>query len=132
MEKFWKRHANPWSGATRMATYPFLLLAIWHHNWYALGIIIIWVVINPLVFPKPKRMDSWLSKGVLGEEMWTAKWRWDLSLFLNFLIAVFFLLALYTTYMNLFWPALYSATLPFILKLWFFDRMVVYYERKGK
>lgn len=126
--KYWERHANPWSGATRILTYPFLLLTIWYHNWYALAIVLVWVVLNPFVFPKPKKHDNWLSKGVMGEKIWTEHWRWDFSLFLNFLNALCFIPALYTAYMNYLWPMLYFATLSFIFKLWFFDRMAAYYK----
>ena len=128
--KYWERHANPWSGATRIATYPFLLLSIWYHNWYAVAAVIAWVIINPLVFPKPRKFDSWLSKGVMGEKRWTEHWRWDFNLLLNFMNALCFIPSLYAAYMTLFWPMLCFGALSFVFKLWFVDRMAVYYERK--
>ena len=53
-KKTWEKHANPWSGITRIATYPFIFWALWYHNWIGLGAIVVWVIINPKVFPKPK------------------------------------------------------------------------------
>ena len=31
-DRVWMRHANPWSGYTRIATAPFLFIAIWSHS----------------------------------------------------------------------------------------------------
>jgi len=111
-----------------VAVYPFIFLAIWHHNWCALAAVILWVILNPVVLPEPKSMDNWMSKGVRGEQLWTREFRRDLSQVLNILNAAFFFPALYAAYLNLFWPALYTATLPFVFNLWFSDRMVFYYE----
>ncbi len=32
-DEVWKRHANPWSGWTRVAMFPFWFLAIWSWTW---------------------------------------------------------------------------------------------------
>ena len=29
--------------------------------------------INPILFPEPKSKDGWMSKSILGEELWTKK-----------------------------------------------------------
>jgi hypothetical protein len=50
----WARHANPWSGWTRVLTYPLLYVPIWLHNWYLLVIVAVWFAVNPRIFPKPK------------------------------------------------------------------------------
>ncbi len=131
-EKNWERHSNPWSGYTRMAILPFLFLSIWVHNWIALGLVIVWTIVNPFIFPKPKNTDNWMSKGVLGEKLWTEKFRWDFSQFLNIVNGLFFFPALYFAYAHMFWPLLYSATWSFIAKLWFIDRMAFYYEMNKK
>jgi hypothetical protein len=140
-EETWLRHANPWSGFTRIITYPLLFIPIWYLqefledpiiNWYpVLGIIIvtIWFWLNPRIFPRPKNYNNWLSKGVLGEKLWTSKKRYkDSNLLLSFLTTPFFIIALYTTYMKMFWETMFFAGFAFILKLWFIDRMVFYYE----
>lgn len=110
-----------------MVIAPFLYLSIWHHNWIALGIIILWTTVNPIVFPKPKNTNSWVSRVVLGEKLWLEnikkKAKLDLSLILNILTALFFIPFIYFAYVNVFWPTLYSATLTFIFKIWFCDRV---------
>jgi len=86
-EEFWLRHSNPWSGLTRTLTTPFLYLALWYHNWVGLGIVILWTIINSIVFPKPKKVNSWFSKVVLGEKVWLSKFKskpqLDLATILN-------------------------------------------------
>ena len=133
-EEFWLRHSNPWSGLTRMLTTPFLYLAIWYHNWVGLGIVILWIIINPVVFPKPKKVNSWFSKVVLGEKVWLSKFKsgpqLDLAAILNILIAVFFIPSLYFAYINEFWPTLYCVTLMFVFKLWFTDRVALQYAEE--
>jgi len=140
-KKTWEKHANPLSGWTRMITYPLLYLPFWFlndflnepsENWLmpiGLLIVIIWFIINPRIFPKPKNYDNWMSKGVFGEKIWTANKRYkDINIIFTIIPAPFFLIALYTTYMNLFWETMFFASVPFLFKLWFLDRMVFYYE----
>ena len=139
--KTWERHANPWSGFTRIITYPLVFLPIWYfqeflenpaNNWYTvLGIILVgsWCWLNPRIFPKPKDFDHLMSKGVLGEKFWTSDKRFKNSNFLLVLLMIlFFIIGLYTAYMKMFWETMFFASIPFLLKLWFVDRMVVYYE----
>ncbi len=40
----------------------------------------------------------------------------------------FFIGALYTAYMHMFWATMFFASNVFVLKLWFLDRMVRFYE----
>lgn len=61
----WERHANPWSVHTRVAIWPFLVLALWSFHWIGanalipLGAIVLWAFINPRVFPPPASTKSW-------------------------------------------------------------------------
>lgn len=140
-EKTWERHANPWSGLTRLITYPLVFIPVWYfqeffkdpvHNWYPiLGIILVafWFWLNPRIFPKPKNFNHWMSKGVLGEKLWTSRKRYkDINLLLSPIGVPFFIIGLYTAYAKMFWPTMFFAGCAFLLKLWFVDRMVFYYE----
>jgi hypothetical protein len=141
-EKTWEKHANPWSGWTRTITYPLLFIPFWFlkdfinepaSNWYVpiiFLLMIIWFTINPRIFPKPKNFDSWMSKGVLGEKLWTAEKRYkDRNFLFTIIPAPFVIIAFYTSYINLFWETMFFAGVPFILKLWFLDRMVFYHDK---
>lgn len=72
----WQRHANPWSGWTRVATMPMLTLAAWSRIWigwwwlFPFAVLLAWVWLNPRLFPPPKSLDNWMSRGVLGERIW--------------------------------------------------------------
>jgi len=126
--KTWARHANPWSGWTRILTYPLLYVPIWLHNWYLLVIVAVWFAVNPRIFPKPKSTENWMSKGVLGEQLWTQKWHWDFPMMLGMVAVPCFIGAVYAAYMRMFWATMFFASNAFVLKLWFVDRMVRFYE----
>lgn len=73
----WKRHASGWSVWTRFATLPLLYLAIWSFSlthWFnAMGLtasVLVWLWLNPRIFPAPRRFDRWHSRAVLGERVW--------------------------------------------------------------
>ena len=75
-DETWEKHANPMSVWTRMITLPFLVFAIWSRvwiSWYAwiiVGLLVIWLILNPKAFKKPKSTKNWASKAVLGERVW--------------------------------------------------------------
>jgi hypothetical protein len=72
----WARHANPWSGWSRVSILPLLAIAAWSRiwiGWWALIpvlAVLAWTWLNPRLFPPPASTDSWMSKGVLGERIW--------------------------------------------------------------
>ena len=75
-DEVWERHANPYSGWSRVPVLSLLALAIWSRvwlGWWALVpiiLIFVWIWFNPRLFPAPKSTDNWMSKGVLGERVW--------------------------------------------------------------
>ena len=72
----WQRHANPWSVYTRIPGPALLAAAIWSRarlgRWslVPVGVVCLWLAINPRVFPPPRSLDHWASRGVLGETLW--------------------------------------------------------------
>ena len=133
----WVRHANPWSGWTRMTALPLLALAIWSRvwvGWWALALItlvIVWVILNPRLFPKPKSTDNWMSRGVLGERVWLNRkkiaipahhsaWANILSLGTAVGIAPF----AWGLWRYEIWPVCLGLVILVGGKLWFMDRMV--------
>lgn len=127
-ERFWAKHSHPLSGWSRFATYPFVFLPFWYHSWILFFLVVIWLAVNPILFPEPKSLNNWISKGVLGEKIWTRKKPWGLPMLLVFLMIPLFLTSLITAYYNLFWPTMFFAGIAFVMKLWFVDRMVFLYE----
>jgi hypothetical protein len=72
----WLRHANPISVWTRFAVLPLLALAVWSRDWIgwwslaAVALVLVFMVVNPLLFPKPASTRNWASKAVFGEHIW--------------------------------------------------------------
>ena len=77
----WARHANPWSGWSRVSILPLLTVAAWSRvwiGWWALlpvAAVLIWTWLNPRLFPPPASTDNWMSRGILGERIWLADGR---------------------------------------------------------
>jgi hypothetical protein len=75
-EQAWQRHANPWSVYTRIPIPLMLVAAIWSRAWIGwfclvpIGIVVVWTIVNPRVFPPPRSLDHWASRAVLGETAW--------------------------------------------------------------
>ncbi|MEO0645601.1 MAG: DUF6653 family protein [Cyanobacteria bacterium J06650_10] len=140
-DSVWARHANPWSVWTRYMALPVLVMAIWSRVWLGWGAVVpiaialIWIWLNPRVFPKPQTTHHWSSKAVLGERVWLTRKQLPIPqhhnpviAFTNMVNAVGFFICLtglitlsaYLTVFGLSWVILG--------KTWFLDRMVWVYE----
>lgn len=135
--EIWARHANPWSGWTRLTILPLFALAVWSRVWLGWGalvpvvLVLIWTWLNPRIFPRPKRTDNWMSRGVQGEQIWLRhKTAPDLSHHLAVVRQITLLSAAgalaYLLGLILLWPGLTLTGLCIasLGKLWMLDRMV--------
>jgi len=74
-DEVWMRHANPWSGWTRVAISPLWFLAIWSWvwiGWWALvpvSVLAVCTWLNPRIFRPYTDDRPWITRGVLGERM---------------------------------------------------------------
>ncbi|WP_102108892.1 DUF6653 family protein [Oceaniglobus roseus] len=72
----WERHANPWSGWTRLPILPLLTLALYARAWIGpwclvpVALLLLWSWANPRAFPPPRHTTSWFSRATLGERVW--------------------------------------------------------------
>jgi len=75
----WSRHANPWSGWSRVPVLPLMALSIWSRIWFGwwvmapLVLLLLWVFLNPRVFPPPRDKSAWMTRAVLGERVWLGR-----------------------------------------------------------
>lgn len=75
-DEMWRRHANQWSVYTRFLAIPLLILAGWSRVslgvWAAIpiGLVLVWLVINPYVFRPIDAPRNWIERGILGEKLW--------------------------------------------------------------
>lgn len=137
----WARHANPWSVYTRMLTLPLLAAAIGSRAWigaWALAFtagVLVWIVVNPRLFPPPRTTTNWASQVVLGERLWiegghgrvpdhhrraARRLAWLSAAGLPFLAWGLWMLAP--------WPVAFGLVVTMGAKLWFADRMVWLYR----
>tara|TARA_B100000949_G_C14106799_1_gene376581 strand:- start:126 stop:617 length:492 start_codon:yes stop_codon:yes gene_type:complete len=133
----WRRHANPWSGWSRVATLPALALAIWSRvwiGWWALALVaavLLWTWLNPRLFPEPRSLDNWMSRGVMGERIWLARKREPIPAhharmanLLNALSALAMVPFAWGLWQLEIWPTVFGMAVSMLAKLWFVDRMV--------
>jgi len=69
-ELLWARHANPWSGWTRVPTGAVLVYAVYRRDWRLLLAALGWAAVNPFLFSPPRTETAWMTRGVLAERWW--------------------------------------------------------------
>ncbi|MBN9043552.1 MAG: hypothetical protein BGP05_01375 [Rhizobiales bacterium 62-47] len=140
-DETWRRHANPWSVWTRYAAFPLLVVAVWSFywiGWWALApvaAVVVWLVVNPRIFPPPDSTDNWASKAVLGERIWVSLKRNEVPAQHGIVPRVAAAIAAAAS-LSLIWAfvtrdavsAFLSMALVMLAKTWFVDRMVWLFE----
>lgn len=141
-EDAWARHANPWSVWTRVTTaLPLFILAVWSRVWLGwlslipVAIAVVWIWLNPRIFPKPRSTNNWASKGVFGERVWLNRDKIpvpqhhrhvpNILTSVSALGMVFVIWGLVVLHI---WSTLLGTALIYLGKLWFVDRMVWLYQ----
>ena len=71
-DRFWRRHANPRSGWSRIPTGAVLAYALYRRNWRLLAAALIWTSLNPVLFSPPDTTEAWMTRAVLAERWWIA------------------------------------------------------------
>jgi len=144
-DEVWMRHANPWSGWTRLAMSPLWFLAIWSWvwiGWWALAPVSVLAVctwLNPRVF-RPYTDDTpWITRAVLGERIFMNRTsvpipheHLRMAHILSALAGVSLAGAIVGFVTANFWLALGGWLLAVTFKMWFVDRMVWLYEIMNK
>lgn len=140
-EKARSRHTNPWSVLTRISTIPLLALSIWSRVWLGwwslvpILITILWVWLNPRVFPEPKSTNNWASKVVLGE--WVRMNRKEVPIprhhiiwgnILTYSGIASMALFVYGLVVLHLWITILGGLLVMLIKFWNADRVVWLYE----
>jgi hypothetical protein len=75
----WMRHASPISVTTRFLVLPLLALSIWSRDWIGwwclvpIVLSLVFMMVNPLLFSRPRSTRNWASKGVFGERVWSER-----------------------------------------------------------
>lgn len=143
-EKAWRRHANPWSVWTRIPIGPLLILAIFARTWIGWWCLIPilallgWTWLNPRFFKAPEKLDSWASRGVMGERRLLSRRNSPIpdhhlkAAYITTAISIagipFVLYGL--TVLNG-WATAFGTALVVLGKLWFVDRMAWLHDEAG-
>jgi hypothetical protein len=140
-EDAWQRHANPWSVYTRIPIPLLLTAAVWTRvwiGWWALvpvAAVAMWTMVNPRAFAPPRTVDSWASRGVLGEEYWSA--RTSTPIPARHRVAPIVLSAISAAGLPFWiwglialdpWITAFGLAIQMLGKVWFIDRMALLYD----
>ena len=139
----WMRHANPWSVWTRFAVLPLLILAVWSRDWIgwwslaAVALVVVFMVVNPLLFRESGSTRNWASRSVFGEHIWSDRDTVELprqflasrvpAVTTGIQLAGVALLAYGLVGLDLL-ATLSGLVLAQTAKAWYLDRMVLLYE----
>lgn len=100
-----------------------------------LRVAVLWTLLNPRVFSKPKSTNNWASKSVLGERVWSSRDKVSipnqhkvLPNVLSVIVGIGSIFVIWGTYKFAIWYVLFGAVLVYCGKLWFLDRMVWLFE----
>jgi hypothetical protein len=138
----WMRHANPWSVGTRFAVLPMLALSVWSRDWIGwwslvpISLSVVFLVVNPLLFPPPRSTRNWASKGVFGERVYSdrttveipAQYRSPVPVVANVISAVGMGTLAYGLVVLNPLAVVAALVLQQTAKSWYIDRMVLLYE----
>jgi hypothetical protein len=73
LREVFKHHSNPWSAWTRLLSVPLVFVPIWTRSWREGAIVVVWLIVNPIMFREPNNDKAWATRAMLGEEMWIAE-----------------------------------------------------------
>lgn len=138
----WMRHANPWSVWTRFSVLSLIVVAVWSRvwvGWYSVGLValaVLWMMVNPLLFPEPRSTRNWASKCVFGERIWSertavdipAQFRSHIPNLANAYSTVGLALVVYGVVTLRVLPTIAGILITNGGKLWYLDRMVLLFE----
>jgi hypothetical protein len=138
----WLRHANPVSVWTRFTVVSLLALSIWSRVWIGwfclvpIALTLVWMMVNPLLFPEPRSTRNWASKSVFGERLWSERTSRTLPPqftarvlnVANLLSSAGLLVLAYGLWKLELVPVLAGIVLAHTGKSWYLDRMVLLFD----
>lgn len=140
-EQTWARHANPWSVWTRTGSLILLVIAVWSRAWIgwwslvSVAGVLLWIWLNPRLFPVPSSTNNWASKAVLGERVWLNRDQISVPtphrVAPNILAVIAMLgsvIVIYGLVIFEVWPTVAGLCISGLGKMWMLDRMVWLYE----
>jgi hypothetical protein len=142
----WMRHSNPISVWTRFSVLSLIALSIWSRDWIGwyclipLALSLLWMMLNPLLFPKPRSTKNWASKGVFGERIYADRnaveipdqFKSPVPNIANAYATIGIILLAYGLVVLEVLPVLAGLVIAHGGKIWYIDRMVLLFEDMKK
>jgi hypothetical protein len=128
----WRRHANPWSGWTRLLTTPLIYVPFWNRSWRQGLAVGAWFAVNPFLFPEPEDQQSWTARAIRGEAQWVKERPLDASLLIQAVGSAAAVGGLFAGYRRKLWPTVASAAAVMACNAWFLNRMAARARSPGK
>ncbi|OBK19622.1 DUF6653 family protein [Mycobacterium asiaticum] len=123
------RHCHPWSAWTRWASTPLTLIPIWTRRPSHAVLLAMWFAVNPVVFGKPKHLDAWATRAMLGEELWITERPRDAAALLSIATSAIALRAAIAARRRQLKPAVVSVAVQMALTMLYWQLMVRYLAR---
>jgi hypothetical protein len=128
--KGFERHSNPWSAWTRLLSTPLVLVPFWTRSRKHAALIGTWMLLNPIVFPKPKNDSAWATRAMLGEEMWVAERPLDGAMAISVVATAFGIGGVVASLKRKLAPTALCTVAEITLLLVYWRLMVDYYEER--
>ena len=142
----WMRHSNPLSVWTRFTVLSLIALSIWSRDWIGwyclipLALSLLWMMLNPLLFPKPRSTKNWASKGVFGERIYADhkaveipdQFKSPVPNIANAYATIGIILLAYGLFVLELLSVLAGLVIAHGGKIWYIDRMVLLFEDMKK
>ena len=142
----WERHANPWSGWTRIPILPLLALSVWSRVWIGwwclvpVLVLVVWTFWNPRAFARPTSTDNWMSKVTFGERVWLnadvhpiPDHHARMASYLSVMAGLGLVPLMWGLWALNSWAVVLGLVITVVGKLWQMDRMVwIYQDMKGQ
>jgi hypothetical protein len=129
LREVFRHHSNPWSAWTRLLSVPLVFVPIWNRSWREGAIVVVWLIVNPIMFREPKNDKAWATRAMLGEEMWIAKRPLDRAMALNVGASALGLYGVWGAYKRRLFLTAVCIVGEVALLLAYWREMALYYER---
>jgi hypothetical protein len=122
------RHSNPLSAWSRWASSPLVVVPFWtRRTSHAVGVAI-WMLANPVIFPKPASTSAWATRVVLGEELRIQRRPLDAAMVVNVAAATAALVAVAGGWRRSTIAATAGVSAQMVLLLVYWKLMADYYD----
>ncbi|MEZ5775299.1 MAG: DUF6653 family protein [Hyphomicrobiaceae bacterium] len=135
IDRHWAGRSNPWCVYTRLAAALGLVAAVGSYRTLGpdaaipVGLCLLFILVNPFIFPAPRSKSAWATRAVLGQRRWRERRAWDRPTLLRILSALAYLPALILAFEGMRGEAAVFALVALFLKLGYLDWMARFHDR---